>query len=65
MTASTLGIFEELHNHSHKPATAPTVADALGTDPDATARLMNSCVGLGLLEKKLDSNGEGHCSVHN
>jgi acetylserotonin O-methyltransferase len=47
-TAVDLGIFDLLHE---APADATTVAAALKTNPDATARLLDGCAVLGLLRK--------------
>ena len=42
-TAVSLGIFEQL---AQGPATAQEIATRIGTDPDATARLLEACAGL-------------------
>jgi acetylserotonin N-methyltransferase len=47
-TAVSLGVFDHL---SHQSSTAATMADALGANPDALSRLLDGCVGLGLLSK--------------
>jgi acetylserotonin O-methyltransferase len=47
-TAASLGVFDHL---SHQSSTAATMADALGANPDALSRLLDGCVGLGLLSK--------------
>jgi len=47
-TAVDLGVFDLLHD---APADAATVAAALKTHPDATARLLDGCAVLGLLRK--------------
>jgi SAM-dependent methyltransferase len=49
LTAFELGLFTVLNSESR---TSAATADALGTDPRATDRLMNALVALGLLEKK-------------
>jgi SAM-dependent methyltransferase len=49
LTAYELGLFTVLHDEVR---TSAEVADALGTDPRATDRLMNALVALGLLEKR-------------
>lgn len=48
-TAVDLGIFDLL---SDAPSTAGAVAQAVGTDPDATVRLLDACAALGLLRKR-------------
>jgi acetylserotonin N-methyltransferase len=47
--ALELGIFERL---SRGPARAEELSRDLGLHPDASERLLDACVGLGLLEKK-------------
>jgi acetylserotonin O-methyltransferase len=47
-TAVSLGVFDRL---SQRPATAAAMAGALGANPDALSRLLDGCVGLGLLSK--------------
>ena len=47
--AASLGVFDLLGEGA---AAAPDIAGKLGTDEDATARLLESCTGLGLLEKR-------------
>ncbi len=47
--AVALGVFDEL---GHGPADKLALARALGGAPDAVERLLDACVGLGLLEKK-------------
>jgi len=54
--ASSLGIFDELMSDS-EGLPALKVAHQLGTNIDATERLMNACVGLRLMNKRTDSNG--------
>ena len=49
LTAFELGLFTTLNAEAR---TSEEVADALGTHPRATDRLMNALVGLGLLEKR-------------
>ena len=44
--AVSLGVFD------HLPATAPELAAALHTHPEATARLLDGCAALGLLTKR-------------
>ena len=46
--AVSLGIFDRL---ADAPADAAALAEALGANSDALARLLDACVGLGLLEK--------------
>ena len=46
--AASLGIFDRL---AEGPRDAATLASALGTNSEALARLLNGCVGLGLLKK--------------
>ncbi len=46
--ALSLGVFEEL---AHTPATAEQMARSLRTHPEATSRLLEACVGLGLLRR--------------
>jgi acetylserotonin N-methyltransferase len=48
-TAVSMGIFDRLHD---SPATADAVAAHLGTDCDATERLLDGCAALGLLLKQ-------------
>lgn len=48
LTASELDLFTFLHR---KPATSCAVAETLGLDPRATARLLDCLASLGLLEK--------------
>jgi O-methyltransferase/methyltransferase family protein len=48
-TALALGIFDRLH---HSVDTASNLAAALGTDPDATERLLDACAALELLHKR-------------
>ena len=57
-TASTLGIFEELHA-GRGALSALEVANNLHTNPDATSRLMNTCAGLGILRKRISTSGTG------
>lgn len=45
--ALKLGVFDLLAESSQ---TSPSVADALSTHPEATRRLLDACVGLGLLK---------------
>lgn len=47
-TATSLGVFEHL---SEAPASAAELAAKLGASADALERLLDGCVGLGLLEK--------------
>jgi acetylserotonin O-methyltransferase len=47
-TAVSLGVFDYL---SHQSSTAAAMATAIGTDAGALARLLDACVGLGLLTK--------------
>jgi acetylserotonin O-methyltransferase len=47
-TAVSLGVFDYL---SHQSSTASAMATAIGTDAGALARLLDACVGLGLLTK--------------
>jgi acetylserotonin N-methyltransferase len=47
--ALELGVFERLHR---SPARAEAVASELNLHPDATERLLDTCVGLALLAKK-------------
>lgn len=47
-TGVSLGVFDALEDGA---ATAATLADSLGCDPSATARLLDSLVGLGLLDR--------------
>lgn len=56
-TAASLGLFDRLHG---APATAAALASEFSLDPGATLRLLDGCVGLGLLEKQGDeySNSE-------
>ena len=49
LTAFELGLFTTLNAEAR---TSEETADALGTDPRATDRLMNALVALGLLEKR-------------
>lgn len=49
LTAFELGLFTVLNDDAR---TSEETADALGTDPRATDRLMNALVALGLLEKQ-------------
>ena len=49
LTAFELGLFTTLNAEAR---TSGDVADALGTDPRATDRLMNALVALGLLDKR-------------
>lgn len=46
--ALELGVFDRL---AAGPAALPELARALGTDPDALARLLDACVALGLLTR--------------
>lgn len=46
--AVSLGLFDRL---AQGPADAATLARQLGTDPDATQRLLDACVALGFLRK--------------
>jgi acetylserotonin N-methyltransferase len=46
--ATALGVFDLLHD---RPQTAAEVAAALDTHPEATARLLEACAGLGLLTR--------------
>lgn len=46
-TAASLGIFDHLHP---TPASAEDLADRLNCHPQALSRLLDACVGLGLLE---------------
>ena len=46
--AVSLGVFDAL---AHGPKSASTLAGELKTDPSATARLLDACVGLKLLER--------------
>jgi acetylserotonin N-methyltransferase len=49
--AVSLGVFDALHE---RPADARVLAAACGADPDAFARLLEACAGLGLLHKQGD-----------
>ncbi len=49
--AVSMGIFDLL---SGQPTPAASVAATLKADPDATARLLEACVGLSLLERRPD-----------
>ena len=44
-----LGVFDHLKG---RPADAKSLADGTGTEPEALERLLDACVGLGLLAKK-------------
>jgi acetylserotonin O-methyltransferase len=48
-TAVSLGVFDKLSQGSKDSA---ELASGLGTDPEALARLLDACVGLGLLQKR-------------
>jgi acetylserotonin N-methyltransferase len=50
-TAVALEVFDRLED---RPATASALARELGTDPEALARLLDGCVGLGLLTREGD-----------
>ena len=47
-TAVAMGVFEALHD---SPADAPSLAPRLGANADALERLLDACVGMGLLSK--------------
>ncbi len=47
-TALSMGVFDRLEKIA---ADAPALAEELGADSDALARLLDACVGLGLLKK--------------
>ena len=53
-----MGIFDLLDT-GYDGMSSDTVAERLHTNPDATERLMNACVGLGLLRKHTSSNYVG------
>jgi len=57
--ALELGVFERL---SRGPARAEDLSRELGLHPDAAERLLDACVGLGLLEKK-DGAYSNHVSA--
>jgi acetylserotonin N-methyltransferase len=48
-TAVSLGVFDRLRD---APSTAPEIAAAIGSHPEATARLLDGCAALGLLRKE-------------
>ena len=48
-TAVSLGVFEALHE---RPADAPRLAERLGASVEALERLLDACVGMGLLRKR-------------
>jgi acetylserotonin N-methyltransferase len=48
-TAVSLGVFDRLRG---APATAPEIARAIGSHPEATARLLDGCAALGLVRKE-------------
>ncbi|XP_027001244.2 acetylserotonin O-methyltransferase [Tachysurus fulvidraco] len=52
-----LGVFDHLHASDH-PLTAEEVAQELGTNKDATERLLSACVGLELLITQSDEKGQ-------
>ncbi len=54
LTACELDLFTVLHDEVR---TSTEVAEALGTDPRATDRLMNALVSVGLLEKREGGHG--------
>jgi acetylserotonin N-methyltransferase len=56
-TAASLGIFDHLHD---APSTADGLAQRLGCHPESLARLLDACVGLGLIQLSgnLYSNAE-------
>lgn len=51
-SAVSLGVFDRL---ASGPADAPTLARFLGAHPDALARLLDACVGHGLLTRTADA----------
>ena len=57
-TACSLNIFDVLHK-ANDGMTSDAVANRICADPEALERLLNACVGMGLVDVHMDANGIG------